>query len=98
MQKNRPLSCPSLTKTDGSLHLVPGHLKAAHCSWGPGGRTVRDGKMQSVNSQRAHACVSCVASIYPRVCCSVSLVRIKSDKYYYYKTQCCSVGKRGLHK
>ena len=50
-------SCPSLTETDGSLHLVPGRLKAAHCSWGPGGRTVRDGKMQSVNSQRPQACV-----------------------------------------
>src|SRR4029434_1971488 len=55
----------------------------AHCSWGPGGRTVRDGKMQSVNSQRPQACVcvcvcvSRVASIYPRVCCGVSLVRIK---------------------
>src|SRR4029434_2836464 len=31
---NRTLSCQSLTKMDGSLHLVPGRLKAAHCSWG----------------------------------------------------------------
>src|SRR4029434_6979056 len=29
-------------------------------------------------------CVSCVASMYSRVCCSVSLVRLKSDNYYYY--------------
>src|SRR4029434_3097377 len=50
-------SCPSLTKTDSSLHLVPGRLKAAHCSWGPGGRTVQDGKMQSRNSQQPQACV-----------------------------------------
>src|SRR4029434_1532625 len=35
MQKNRTLPCPSLTKMDGSLDLVPGRLKAAHCSWGP---------------------------------------------------------------
>src|SRR4029434_5032868 len=27
MQKNRTLSCPSLTKMDGSLHLVPGRLR-----------------------------------------------------------------------
>ena len=33
MQKNRTLSCPSLTKMDGSLHLVPGRLKAALGSW-----------------------------------------------------------------
>src|SRR4029434_8318990 len=26
-KKNRTLSCPSLTKMDGSLHLVPGRLK-----------------------------------------------------------------------
>src|SRR4029434_7840287 len=84
-KKNRTLSCPSRTETDGSLHLVPGRLKAANCSWGVlGGRTVRDGKTQSVNSQRPQACVfvcvcvSCVASIYP-MCCSVSLVRIKSE-------------------
>ena len=86
MQKNRPLSCPSLTKTDGSLHLVPGRLKAAHCSWGPGGRTVQDGKKQRLNSQttsglRVCVCVSCVASMYSRVCCSVSLVPLKSDNY-----------------
>src|SRR4029434_7784396 len=34
-QNNRTLSCPSLTETDGSLHLVPGRLKPAHCSWLP---------------------------------------------------------------
>ena len=33
-KKNRTLSCPSLTKMDGSLHLVPGRLKAAPAgSW-----------------------------------------------------------------
>src|SRR4029434_5431237 len=39
MQKNRTLSCPSLTKMEGSLHLVPGRLKSA---WWPGGMTSRD--------------------------------------------------------
>src|SRR4029434_2323724 len=63
---NRALSCPSLTKTDGSLHLVPGRLKVAHCSWGPGGRTVRDGKMQSRNSPRSQA--------YLRVCVCVCVL------------------------
>src|SRR4029434_8938701 len=33
----------SLTKTDGSPHLVPGRLKAAHSPWGPGGRPGRVG-------------------------------------------------------
>ena len=42
MQKNRIIL---LTKTDGSLELVYGRLKAAHCSWGPGGPS-RMGKMQ----------------------------------------------------
>ena len=38
--------------------------KAAHCSWGPGGGTVRDG----MNSQTTSGlCVTCVASMYVSV-------------------------------
>ena len=51
---NRTLSCQSLTKMDSSLHLVPGCLKA------PGGRTVRDGKIQIHGDLRLH--VSSVAT------------------------------------
>ena len=74
----------SLTKTDGSPHLVPGRLKAAHCSWGPGGRTVRDGinaEAKFTNDLRP-ACV-CVCPVSPPCIhvCSVSLVRLKSDNY-----------------
>src|SRR4029434_6940757 len=64
-------SCPSLTKTDGSLHLVPGRVKATHCSSRTGGRTVRDGINAEAkftnNLRRGCVCVSCVASMYSRV-------------------------------
>src|SRR4029434_5032858 len=75
--KNRTLSCPSVSDTDGSrgpraLRSCPLLLE------GPGGRTVQDGKKQKINSPRPPAylrvCVSCVASIYARVCSSVSCV------------------------
>ena len=93
-------SCPSLTETDGSLG--PRALRSCPLLLeDPGGGTIRDGLKAEVEftaTSGLRVRVSCVASIYPRVCCSVSLVRIKSDKYYNYKTQCCSVGKRGLHK
>ena len=69
MQKNRTLSCPSLTKTDGSLDLVPGRHKRLPTAPGcPGGRTVQDGKMQRKNSLRPlrHACVCvCVCPVSP---------------------------------
>src|SRR4029434_6857103 len=65
---NITLSYQSLTKKDGSLHLVRGRLKAAHCSWGPGGRTIRDGEMQKSNSRRPQCvCVLCRHLIYARV-------------------------------
>src|SRR4029434_1215020 len=86
MQKNRTLSCLSLTKMDGSLDLVPRLHKGCPLllgSWrkdSPGWEKCR-GQMHGDLGLRV--CVSCVASIYP-MCCSVSLVRIKSDNYYYY--------------
>src|SRR4029434_6077781 len=85
MQKNRTLSCLSLTKTDVSLHLVPGRLKAAHCSWGPGGRTVRDGKMQSRNSQRPQpcACVCPVSPPYIHVCVACAIKNLTKGLNYY---------------
>src|SRR4029434_10552513 len=49
---------------DSSLHLVPGRLQAAHCSWGvlAEGRS-RMGKKQKINSPRPQAylrvCVLC---------------------------------------
>ena len=88
-KKNRPLSCPSLTKTDSSLHLVPGRLQAAHCSWGvlEEGRSrmgkKAENKFTATSSLRVCVCVcvSCVASIYARVCSSVSCVPLKPDNY-----------------
>ena len=62
----------------------------------PGGRTAQDGKRQRINSPQPQACVcvcvcvfvcvcvSCVASIYARVCSSVSCVPLKPDNYYNY--------------
>src|SRR4029434_9558498 len=65
-KKNRTLSCPSLTKTDGSLG--PWALKSCPLLLGgPGERTVQDGKKQKINSPRPQA--------YLRVCvCPVSPV------------------------
>ena len=74
---------------DSSLHLVPGRLKAAHCSWGVlvEGRSRMGKRREQIHSDLRPACacvyVSCVASIYARVCCSVSCVPITSDNYYY---------------
>ena len=79
MQKNRTLSCPSLTKTDVSLDLVPERHKRLPTAPGcPGGRTVQDGKMQRKNSLRPrHACVSvCVLCRHPKCMC-VSFVPVK---------------------
>src|SRR4029434_1760194 len=85
MQKNRTLSCPSLTKTDGSLHLVPGRYKPPTA---PGGSLRKDspGWEKAENKFTATSglpacvcvCVSCVASIYARVCSSVSCVPLKT--------------------
>src|SRR4029434_8360349 len=69
---------------DSSLDLVPGRLQASHCSWAvlEEGQSWM-GKRQKINSPRHQACVcvSCVASIYSRVCSSVSCVPIKPDKF-----------------
>src|SRR4029434_483464 len=63
MQKNRTLSCLSLTKMDGSLHLVPGCYKLPTA---PGGSLRKDGPgwekaEKTVNSPRPqaylHVCV-----------------------------------------
>src|SRR4029434_4712060 len=77
MQNNRTLSCPSLTKMNGSLDLVPVPT-APGC---PGGRTVQDGKMRRKNSLRPlrHVCV-CVCVLCHRqmhVCGVVCCVTIK---------------------
>ena len=50
--------------------------KAAHCSWGPGGRTVRDGinaEAKFTNDLRP-ACVCPVSPPCIHVCCSVQCV------------------------
>src|SRR4029434_9300865 len=61
--KNRTFSFPSVTETDGSLG--PRALRSYPLLLGgPGGRTVRDGKKQRLNSQTIlglRVCVSCVA-------------------------------------
>src|SRR4029434_6100994 len=59
----------SVSDQDGrSTLLGPRAPKAVHCSWGPGGRTVRDGKMQCV-------CVCPVSP--PNICTCVSLYKNK---------------------
>src|SRR4029434_8769050 len=77
----------SLTKTDGSSHLVPGRLKkkASPCSWGPGGRTVRDGTMAEAKftNDLRPACVSSVASMYSRVLQCVVCRGVKSTEMLY---------------
>ena len=64
-KRTEPLSCPSLTKTDGSL----GPRALTSCPLllgGPGGRTVQDGKRQRINSPRPQACVCvCVCPVSP---------------------------------
>src|SRR4029434_4483971 len=70
MQKNRIIL---LTKTDGSLELFYGRLKAAHCSWGPGGPS-RMGKMQrkEIHADLGVCVCVCVCPVSPpknaRVC------------------------------
>src|SRR4029434_7569243 len=77
MQKNRTLSCPSLTKMDGSLHLVPGRLKAAHCSGGvlEEGRSRMGKRREQINSDLRPVCVCVcvcpVSSPYLHVCVAV---------------------------
>src|SRR4029434_39311 len=68
MQKNKTLSCPSLTKTDGSLYLVSGCLKAAHCSWLPW----RDSPVWENAEEKFTATSACVCVC---VCVCVSCVR-----------------------
>src|SRR4029434_8624972 len=73
---------------------IPDQIWTVHFTWSPGatscplllggpsGSAVREGKKQKLNSPRSQAylrvCVSCVASIYARVCSSVSCVPIKT--------------------
>src|SRR4029434_7098552 len=65
----RRLSCPSLTKTDGSLHLVPRRLKAALCSWlrwrkdSPGWENAEE----KLTATSACMCV-CVCPVSPPKC------------------------------
>ena len=47
----------SVPDQDGSLNLVPGRLKAAHCSWGPGGKTVQNGIKAENKFTVTSACV-----------------------------------------
>ena len=81
MQKNRTLSCPSLTKTDGSLDLVPGRLKRLPTA--PGvleeGQS-RMGKMQRKISLRP--CVSlCVCVLCRHLKCTcVAVCRLCHNK------------------
>src|SRR4029434_6039754 len=76
----------SIPDQDGRFtSLGPRALKkAAHCYWGPGGRTVRDGKMQKSNSRRPRpACVCvcvfvcvcvCVCPVSPPIICTRALL------------------------
>src|SRR4029434_8673704 len=75
----------SLTKTDGSSHLVPGRLKKK-LPTAPGGSLRKDGPgwekaektFTTTSGLPACVCVSWVASIYARVCSSVSCVPLKT--------------------
>src|SRR4029434_7216014 len=88
MQKNRTLSCPSPTKTD-HLTWSPGAIKAAHCSWGSGGRTAQDGlkaedKFHWRPLRHACVCVSCVATQNARVLLCVVLCDHNKLTYWPY--------------
>src|SRR4029434_4843341 len=66
----------SVPDQDGSLDLVTERLKAAHCSWGPGGRTVQDGIKAESKFTATSACVCvCVCvlcrHLYMHVCVAV---------------------------
>ena len=69
-QKNRSLSCPSLTKDwTRAVSLVPGHHeKAAHCSWLP----VRKGSSGWVKSRGQFPPATSSACICVCVCVCVS--------------------------
>src|SRR4029434_2212192 len=78
-------SCPSLTKDGQFTSLGPWALQSCPLLLGgPLGRTVQDGKKSPRPQAYLRVCVSCVSSIYSRVCSSVSCVPIKPDNYYYY--------------
>src|SRR4029434_2924372 len=73
----------SVPDQDGRFtSLGPRAPKAAHCSWGPGGRTVRGGKMLKSNSRgRRPACV-CVCPVSPpNICKCVLLCVLTAPKY-----------------
>src|SRR4029434_9313283 len=88
--KKEQNTCPSLTipEMDGSLHLVPGRYKLPTA---PGGSLRKDSpgwekaetKFTAISGLPACVCVSCVASIYARVCSSVSCVPLKPDIHTY---------------
>src|SRR4029434_7966581 len=76
---------------DSSLHLVPGRYKLPTA---PGGSLRKDcpglekaeNKFAATSGLPACVCVSCVASIYARVCSSVSCVPLKPDIHTYIHT------------
>src|SRR4029434_3028633 len=56
-KKNRTLSCPTLTKTDGSLHLVPGRLKGIPLLLGSWRKDSRGWENAEVKFTATSACV-----------------------------------------
>src|SRR4029434_4084516 len=71
----------SLTKTDSSPHLVTGRLTPAHCSWGPGGGTVRDrinAEDKFTNDLRP-ACVCVCVRVCVHVCVCVCVCVTERD-------------------
>src|SRR4029434_5412641 len=77
-------TCPSLTKDGQFTSLGPRALQAAHCFLGGSLRKDSPGwekaetKFTAISGLPACVCVSCVASIYARVCSSVSCVPLKT--------------------
>src|SRR4029434_1254590 len=70
------------------VNWSPGASSCPLLLGGPGGGMFQDGKRQRINSPRPQACVCvcvlCRLHIFTCVAvCSVSLVRLKSDNYYY---------------
>ena len=78
-------SSPSLTMTDGSLG--PRALKSCPLLLGGSWRKDSPGwekaEITFTATSGLRVLVCPVSHPYPRVCCSVSLVQIKSDNYYY---------------
>src|SRR4029434_316021 len=91
-----PLRTPTEKTCKITEHMsIPDQRWTVHFTWsqrathrplllgGRAGMTVQIGKKQKINSPRPACvcvCVSCVASIYARVCSSVSCVPLKKKK------------------